>query len=235
MKIKNTIITALTVLILLIAVAVVLFNVFDIHLNVMTYHKQTDGEYTFTFKGSFGTVRKLKISKDSKKLCTLPFNAKSDIFSDSYAIKWDDINFDDIQDVMLTCALDEDGDVHYTAFIYDKSQDTFVYKEALKDLPNPVIDSEKKAIFTQHKEKTFVEDPKPNTPDNYEEKNVITKYEYLNGEPTATEERAITFYSETYYYCYSIYKYNEKYGRLTYSDEKWFHPDKLVEYPLSWD
>ena len=235
MKLKNFIISALTVILLLTSITIVIFKVFDIHLNLITHHKLTDGEYTFSFKGSFKNVRVVKISKDSKKISSLPFNASADIFSDSYSIKWDDVNFDNIEDPILVCATDDDGDLHYTAYIFNKDSNTFSYYEALSDLPNLTIDSEQKALFTSQTQKTFVEESKPNTPDKYELKKAITRYGYLNGVPTALEERALTFYSETYYYCYSVYKYNEKYGELTYSDEKWFHPDKLENYPLSWD
>ncbi len=235
MKIKNAIITTLTVIILLITVSILLFNILDIQLNFMTYHKAVDGEYTLSFKGSFGNVRKVKISKNSKKLCSLPFNASADIFSDSYEIRWDDVNFDGEQDLLLVCAIDEDGDVHYTALLSDSSENTFIYNESLSDLPNLTLDPESKTLFTSYTEKTFTEEQKPNTPDKYAEKKAIRKYEYLNGEPTATEERAITFYSETDYYCYSIYEYDEKHKELTYRDEKWFSRDKLSSYPLSWD
>lgn len=235
MKLKNTIITALTVIFVIISLSLILSKAFDININFINHHKITDGEYTFTFKGTFKTVRAVKISKDSKKLCSLPFNATSDIFSDDYSIKWDDVNFDGVSDPILICATDDDGDVHYTAFINDQSNNTFIYYEALADLPNLKLDSEIKALFTSYTLKNFVEDPKPNTPDNYELKTAIARYEYLNGVPVAMEERATTFYSETYYYCYSVYKYNEKYGKLTYSDEQWFSPDKLDEHPLNWD
>ena len=199
MKTKNNVITALTVILLIIALTVVIFKAFDIHLDIVTYHKANDGEYTFTFKGAFKNVRKVKISKNSKKICSLPFNAKSDVFSDGYKIKWEDVNFDGATDLLLISAIDDDKDIHYTAYISDNANNTFIYKEALADLPNVTVDTEKKMLFTSHTSKTFIEDPEPNTPDNYEEKKAITKYEYKNGEPLATEERAITFYSETYY------------------------------------
>ncbi len=236
MKRKNIIITAITVLLIVIALTILIVRSLGLHFNVITYHTERDGDYAFSFKGSQKTVREVVIKKNSKKLCTLPFNAASSVFSDDYTARWEDINFDGVDDVLLVSAIDaDDNDIHYTAFIYDSSANTFIAKDALADLPNIKIDTDAKCLYTSYTYKELLEDPAPNTPESYERKQAIVRYEYKDGEPIAMEERAITFYSDTYYYCYSIYKYSEKYGELTYFDEKWFHPDKLADYPLSFD
>ena len=235
MKIKNLIITSLTVFFIVLALAITLIKVTDFKFDIITHHTENDGEYTFVFKGSFNNVRKLTIKKDSKNICTLPFYSDGDIFDDSYSVDWKDINFDSYDDVILLCGRDEDGDLHYTAYIYDSESGKFISKDALMDLPNLTVDNEAKCLYTSYTTKTYIEDPTPNAPDNYEERRAIAKYEYIDGEPVNTTEKAITFYSETYYYCYSVYEYSEKYGKLTYSDEKWFAPKDIDKYPLSWD
>ena len=235
MKTKNIIITSLTVFILLLTIAIVLIRVYDIHFNFTTYHSVNDSDYTFSFKGSFGKVRAVKIEKNSKKLCTLPFNASPDIFDDSYSAKWRDINFDGEEDLAFINSKDDDGDIHYIAYIYDPSENEFVYTEALSDLPNFTVDHENKSIYTSYKSKTYIEDPTPNSPEKYEQKTAIGKFELVNGNIINTAERAITFYSENDICCFSIYEYNEKYGKLTYVDEKWFSLDNVDKYPLSWD
>ena len=74
-----------------------------------------------------------------------------------------------------------------------------------------------------------------NSPEVYIRKHSITKYAFLNGEFTALEERAILYYAENDYYCYSVYEYDEEYGGFKYVDEKWFDPEDIDKYHLSWD
>lgn len=233
MKTKNLIITIITVLCLVLCVTILVLRANDVHFNFVTYHSVSDGEYKFSFKGSSDTVRKVKIEKNSKKLCTLPFNASPDIFTDDYSVMWEDVNFDGTDDLLLVFSIDEDNDKHYTAFL--AQSDEFVVSDALTDLTNIVVDKEAKCLITSYYSKTYLEEPRPNVPEKYEERNAISKYELVNGVLINTEERAVTFYSENDIYCYSIYKYSEKYGKLTYFDEKWFYEKDLEKYTLSWD
>ena len=220
---------------LLIAVATIFLLIIAASLlNIKTYHSFDQEDYSFKFKGSLTTVRKVIIYKDSKKAASLPFKAESDIFKasdDGYSAILKDANGDGETDLILPCEYDDDGDVHYT--IYLSSDTSFVYDELLSDMSNVTLDGE--FILTEETVKETEIEENANSPEIYVTKHSITRYGFTNGAVVALEERAIIYYSENDYYCYSVYAHDDEYGGLKYVDEKWFDPEDLGKYPLGWD
>lgn len=233
---KKLLLVIACIICFVISATIVIMNVFDIHLNVITYHSLEQDGYSFTFKGSSGEVRKVVIKKDSKKLGAFPFNSASDVFDTDkgYSAEFIDVNFDGVADLSLPCAIDADGDVHSSIFLIDGSG-KITYNEKLSDLSNVKLDPEKKLIFTEFTSKEVTEEASTNNPEFYETRHVIQKHAFIDGEFITLEERAINYYAENDYYCYSVYEYDKDYGGLKYVDEKWFDPDKLDNYPLNWD
>ena len=220
----------------IISATIVIINVFDIHFNIITYHSFEQDGYSFALKGSSGEVRKVVIKKDSKRLGAFPFSSTSDVFKTDkgYSAEFADVNFDGIADLLLPCAFDTDGDVHHSVFLIGDSG-RITYSEKLSDLSNLKLDADNKLIFTEYTSKEVLEEGNANNPEMYETKHVIQKHSFFNGEFITLEERAINYYAENDFYCYSVYEYDESYGGLKYVDEKWFDPDKLDNYPLNWD
>ncbi|MBQ7384591.1 MAG: hypothetical protein IJV72_07370 [Clostridia bacterium] len=222
------------------AVAVILLSfitikAFDIHFNVITYHSFEQDGYSFKFKGSANTVRKVIIKKDSKKVGSLPFDATSELFADEeleYSARLEDADGDGDNDIILPCAFDEDNDIHYTVYLTNVDG-KLEHNENTKDLPNLSIDGEH--LFTEQTTKEILLEKNTNSPEIYIRKHSITKYAFLDGECTALEERAIIYYAENDYYCYSVYAYDEEYGGLKYVDEKWFEPEDIDKYQLGWE
>lgn len=232
---KKRIIQAICALALLIFLSFIFVKIFDIHFNIITYHSFEQDGYFFKFKGSENTVRKVIIKKDSKKVGSLPFDAASSVFEagkSKYRATFEDANGDGNVDILLPCAFDEDTDVHYTVYIAN-GNGTLEYDERMKDLPNLSIDGEH--LLTEQTAKEILVEENTNSPEIYIRKHIITKHAFLNGEFTAIEERAILYYAENDYYCYSVYVYDEEYGELKYVDEKWFDPEEIDKYPLKWD
>ena len=233
---KNINLSVLCAIIAVCTVAIFIINVFDIKFNVVSYHTFEQDGYSFTFKGSFDTVRRLVIKKDSKKLCSLPFDAASDVFSNEFGFsaKFHDADKDGKQDLILPHAVDSDGDVHYTLFLAD-AEDGFVYNADLASLSNLSFDSSSALIFTEETTKEVLAEATKSSPEYYINRHSISKHSLENGHLTTLAERAITYYSENDYYCYSIYEHDEAFGGLKYVDEIWFEPSELGKYPLDWN
>ena len=219
-----------------ISATVVIVNLFDIHFNVITYHSFEQDGYSFTFKGSRGSVRKVIIKNDSRRIGAFPFNSSAELFKSEsdYSASFADINFDGTKDLLLTSAIDTDGDLHVSAFLLSPLG-KITYSDSLGDLSNLKLDPEQKLLFTEYTSKEVTEEATANNPELYEIKHVIQKHAFIEGELITLEERAINYYAENDYYCYSVYEYDKSYGGLKYVDEKWFDPDKLDNYPLNWD
>ncbi len=232
---KKRIIWAVCAAALLIFFSFVIIRAFDIHFNIITYHSFEQDGYSFKFKGSFDTVRKVVIKKDSKKIGSLPFDAASSVFEENeseYSARLEDINGDGNEDIILPCLFDSDGDIHYTVYLSGDGG-KLAYHEELKDLPNLTIDNE--LILTEETTRETLLEGTSNSPEIYIVTHRITKLSFINGDFIALEERAVIYYSENDYYCYSIYAYDDNHGGLKYVDEKWFDPEDIDKYPLKWE
>ncbi len=232
---KKLLIIIVCIICFVITAAVLTVNIFDIHFNFITYHSFEQDGYSFAFKGSSNVVRKVIIKKDSKKLGSFPFDSSADVFKTEggYSAEFSDVNFDGVPDLMLPCAIDSDMDIHYSVFLSDGSEN-LIYDEKMMDLPNVKFDSEQKLIFTEQTFKEILEEGTATTPEFYVRRHVIAKHAFIDGNFITLAEKAIVYYSENDYCCYSVYEYDESYGGLKYVDEKWFDPEKLDEYPLEW-
>lgn len=236
MKKKNTILIVLCTITAICTLAIFIINVFDIKFNVVNYHSFDQDEYSFTFKGSFNTVRKVVVKKNSKKLSALPFDSSSEIFDNElgYSAKFLDVNNDSSDDLLLPSAIDNDGDIHYSVFLADANEG-FCFNEDLKDMSNISLDEDTGLILTEDTTKEILAEGTKSSPEFYILRHKIAKHKFDGGKLITLEERSITYYSENDYYCYSVYKYDDDFGGLKYQNEKWFEPDELKNYPLNWD
>ncbi|MBQ8140339.1 MAG: hypothetical protein IJ038_01440 [Clostridia bacterium] len=222
----------------LLVIAIILFavRIFDIHFNFITYHSFEQDGYSFEFKGSSDTVRKVKVKLNGKKLCSLPFDSSSEIFSNEfgYSAKFEDINFDGIDDLLLPCAVDADGDIHSSVFLANEDG-AFDYDEALASLSNLSSDADISELYTEETSKEILAEGTESSPEFYVITHKISRHSFIEGKLVTLEERSIVYYSENDYYCYSVYEYDEEYGELKYVDDKWFEPNELEKYELTWD
>ena len=233
---KNIILIILCAIVAFCTLSVFIINVFDIKFNFVTYHSFEQDGYLFSFKGSHDTVRKMIIKKDSKKLCSLPFDSTSEIFENEFGFSaiFSDLNQDSKDDIILPCALDSDGDIHYSAFLADSS-DSFISVEGMNSLSNISIDEENGYVLTNEITKEILAEGTDTSPEFYVLRHSIARHGFENGKFITLEERAVTYYSENDYYCYSIYEHDEAFGGLKYVDEIWFEPSELGKYPLDWN
>ncbi len=233
MKKKSSLITLLTVAIIALAVLILFMNILDIHFNLITYHTSEQNGYTVSFKGSFKTVRRATVKKDGSSLGTLKLNADANVYSDSSAaVLFLDVNADETADILLPTAVDEDGDVHYSAFLAENGK---FAKECVTDsLIDPTV-GEDGLIYTDEEKRIQISPETSKSPESYEIYHTIARHGFIDGAFVTLETRSIIYYSENDYCCYSVYAYDEEFGELTYIDEKWFEPSEAESYPLNWD
>ena len=213
---------------LLLSLAALIFN------PISYYGFEEDG-YSFNYRGSFGTARRVVIKNDGEKISTVHIKSDADMFDslESLTAIIADLDGDADEDILLPTAHDDEDDVICSVFLFD-GEEFDVYEDAA--LANPELDSESGIIFTEETVRVVIQEATKNSPEFYELTEKITKHTFdADGKLIALEERAIIYYSESDYYCYSIYEYNEETKDLAYVDEIWFDPIKLDQYPLTWD
>lgn len=235
-KNKNVILIILYSITAFCILGMLIINIFNIKFNIISYHSFEKDGYSFNFKGSFNTVRKVIIKEDSKRLCALPYSASTDIFESEFGFsaKFVDANNDSISDLILPNSIDEDGDIHYSLYLGDK-ENGFAFSEDLADLSNISIEEETGLILTEETSKEILAEGTKSSPEFYVLRHEITRCTIDDGKLLKLETRAIIYYSENDYYCYSVYKHDDDFGGLKYQDEKWFDPEELENYPLNWD
>lgn len=233
MKAKKALLCILTVIIMLVGAYLIARNIFgfELHFNIIKYHEESVSDYTLKYYGSFGEIRKIKIYKDGKKVCRADFDSSTDFFDNSDARPQPvDLNSDGCDDLLVPFLLDIYDDIHYAAFICVGTD--LAPSEVLSDICNVKTESGTGIVSSEKTEKFYTEKPTENNPEVYEEKHSITEYRWTDGEFLAWSERAVTYYSETDYCCYSVREYDAEYGGLKYVSDKWFEPADMDKYPL---
>jgi len=172
------------------------------------------------------------VKKDGSRVGSLKLSADAETYSDSAKILLLDVNADSETDILLPFALDEDGDVHYTAFTAENGK--FKSADGITDLADPSV-GEDGLIYTDEERRVQISPETSKSPETYETYHTIAKHGFIDGALVTLETRSIIYYSENDYCCYSVYVYDEDFKELTYFDEKWFDPSALEEYPLGWD
>ncbi len=226
MKKKNIALIVLCILILLpLLFLVVDFGSFNFSLNFQKYHSFEQENLTFDFYGSFGTVRKLKVSEEGSKLCSLKISANSDIFDqDEPAVTLCDINMDGMSDLLVLSAIDDDdSDAHRALFV--RKDDTFHRAQDI-DVVNAEVSEGmligEERIF-EHTAQTVEEHDVP-----YLISLVRTEYEYFDGGVIPARATELTYYSETQIYCLATWEYSDEYDELMSVDEDWLYPSQLA-------
>lgn len=213
-----------------IIVAALLFALLALIFSPVSYYELEQDGYTFVYKGSFGMARKLIIKNGAEKICAVNISSDSDIFDsiDNFSVIIESLEGDDNKDFLIPTAHEEDGDIIYSAILFDGNKSDAY-------LANPTFESELGVIYTTETDKKIIEEGTKTSPEIYELTKKIAKHS-LSGDTIITlEERAITYYAENDVYCYSIYQHSERTNALACVDEIWFDPIKLSEYPLDWD
>ena len=224
---KKKLITVIICILIVALLTLILIN----RTNIISHHTCDAEGYSFSFKGSFYSVKKVVIKSEELGRISLPFEASTDIFdSDDFNITFTDINADGAKDILIPC-LYEGEDTFFS--IFTAKDGSFVYNEALRSLP--FKSSSEGIIYSEYTQKEIIAEATENSPEDYILTHAIERHVLRDEKLITLERRAIIYYSESNYYCYSIYTYDPEYDELTYSDEKWFSREDVDKYPLNWD
>lgn len=225
---KKKLITLILCILIVTLIALILIN----RANIITHYTCDAEGYSFTFKGSFNSVKRVIIKSEGSDKLSLPFEASKDLFEENdFNVSFKDINNDGAKDILIPCLYEEDGDILFS--IFTAKNGSFVYSEALRALP--FKSCSEGIIYSEYTHKEIISEAAENTPEDYELTHAIERHVLTGDKFITLERRAIIYYSESDYYCYSIYTYDIEYDELTYSDEKWFSSEELDKYPLNWD
>ena len=187
------------------------------------------------FYGSGGEVRKVKI-KDTATGKT----SKADYFADNGVfasgkdlLVFEDINFDGTRDLLILCADDADGDVHYAAYIYENGKYIATPNgagEKVACLTNYTVNWEKQAVISEKTEILTEIATNMNAELDFERRSARVEYRWIDGKLTAVREQRISYYFIDEICAYSIYEYNVEAGELVIKSENWFEPEMLDGY-----
>lgn len=224
---KKKLITLIGCIIIIALLTLILIN----RTNIISHYTCDTESYSFSFKGSFNSVRKVVIKSEELGRISLPFEASPDIFdSDDFNITFTDINADGANDILIPC-LYEGEDIFFS--IFPAKDGSYVYNEALRSLP--FKSSSEGIIYSEYTQKEIITEATENSPEDYILTHAIERHVLRDAKFITLEKRAIIYYSESDYYCYSVYTYDPEYDELIYSDEKWFSREDLDKYPLNWN
>jgi len=231
-KTKNHIFTAVTIVLIALAILIFLFLLFGWQINYKTHATASTDGITVSLKGNGRQIRRVIIERDGAKKLSLPFSADLSVAdaSETPLFLLQDANFDNHADLLILSAADTDGDIHRTVLFYDSTEETFTADENPIVLVNAIFEAD--VIRTSGKFRKEYAKASDNTPPVYEERDERAIYTMINGILTRTEERAITYYSESDIYCYSVYSYDKELGELSYVDEQWFEETERAKYKL---
>ena len=231
---KTTTSKAFTIFLSAVALALLL-SLAALIFNPISYHKFEEEGYSFNYKGSFGTVRRVVIKSGDEKIASVNLRSDADIFStiENFSAVFEDLNADGKRDILLPTAHEDDGDVIYSLILSEG--DSFVAYSGERTFSNVSFFKHGDHICAEESSKEIIAEKTASSPEFFIRTRKISKLIFVGGEVISLEERASIYYSETDYCCYSIYEYDEAEKALVYVDEIWFDPADIDKYPLKFN
>ena len=224
MKLKKIILIVIACVAVLIALCAILKP--DISLSVIKYHTEEHGDTVFSFYGSFGRVKKIKVVEGGEKLRSISLDIDADALKAEgiSAVETCDVNADGSDDILILTHVDDEGDGHRRLFL--RSGDDF---EIVGDtdivnyrMENGVLVSEDSRL--KYLAKTVEEYTVP-----FERSVTREEYSYLDGYMTLIRRFSVSYYSESDIYCVGLFEYDSAVGDIVYTDEKWLSPEEYAE------
>lgn len=231
MKIKNIIINVLIALFILISLFILVVRIADIKFNPISHHSAQIDEYTIKFKGDLKKANIASIYKDDKKICNINVSIPKSFFDEYKDILLNDLNFDGKKDLLIPHSTDLNGDAIYSVYI-NNNEGKFEASESLRGIANIEIDNNSERLISKKFVREEIAPAQKGVPAVNKDSQILSIYIFENSNATEVERKAITYYSETNYYCYSHYIYNEENNELECKIEDWFEPSEISKYIL---
>ncbi len=189
----------------------------DFSLNFQKYHSYSADGLTFDFYGSFGNVRKLKVSDDGGKLCSLEISADANVYgSGENAVELCDVNSDGKHDLLVLRSIDEDGDVHRSLFLYSSSDYRY-----MSDVDAVNFREDGGSLICEERTFKYLAQTVEEYTVPYERSWVSTEYKYSDGSVIPNRTYKLSYYSETQIYCFSEWQYDADLCEQVSVSEDW--------------
>ena len=195
----------------------------NINVNIIKYHSATADGKDFSFYGSFGTVGKVTVRENGKKVCSLKISADADVYSSSTAVELCDLNADGKKDILIAYSTDNDGDVHRKLFLATQRGYSLV------DSVDAVNFSEKNStIISEEKQIVYLAPQVEEYTVPYEKYVSRTVYEYYDGTVIPSSMLKVSYYSESDVYCVGKWEYYAELEELIPVSEDWLSPSEYL-------
>ena len=230
------IITWAAIIICVIACAfIIITDSFGIEINIIKHHDTQLNGLTLKFYGDLKEIKLLKVYDGSTRRATLKISVDKAILEEAHTFQpyLDDLNGDGHLDLIVPHSKDDNQDFRYAAFLWDRNSSMFTDSGALNDIANISLNTDTGTITSTMLIRTLIAEEQPNLPEIYETRKVLTEYKMIDDYFVAYREVALTYYSETDIYCYSIYDYDPELEKLVYTDEQWISAEKAQNITLS--
>ncbi len=187
----------------------------------LLWHTELEG-LTYSVRGTDGRARQLSVKRGGEVLWTTSVKADQDLGNTNgrFGLTVTDLNFDGLPDLVIAIRAEEEC-IYSRCFLRDGDDVSFTENKALAALANVKADANLQAVFgytTTREEKDGAKTLHDRT----------TKYVWHEGELVPEMYAAVTYYSETDMYCYSVALYDpaaEDYGSPS---EKWMTPEQYA-------
>lgn len=196
------------------------------------YEEEQNG-LSYCVRGFSGKPQHLVIKQNDKILLSVSIESDATVrnLDEKYGLLLTDLNFDGKTDVLLPVHR-ADECVEYVVFLQSANGEAFEKSEELSGLCNLRADPDRQAVFAFSHTYT-TEEAYGDTPSVSVSTDRATKYVWKNGTPEPEMYVAITYYSETGLYCYSVAYYDSLRKKFGDSDDVWLKPEEYAAKDMS--
>lgn len=188
-------------------------------------HQTTDGDLTYTLRGSGDRVEQITVTRDGKRVATYQKRGlPAAECGENYGFRLTDLNFDRKGDMQLLILREDGGDI-YATYLWDEEKGEHVYSNALSSLRDMGMIASLEAITAREFEIT-IDPATDDTPDFEIRREAFVIYRWENGNLTPVHRKELTYYEESDIYCYLIQERNEQ-GEWDTVRESWITADRF--------
>ena len=198
----------------------------------LLYQKEI-GEWSYCVRGSNSRARRIVVKKGDDVLWSMDVNVDKNVgnLNGTYGFAAEDMNFDGIVDLRIATSMSGEC-ASYLCFLGKENGYSFERSDTLSGLCNIKIDTSLRSLFAFTSNFT-VEQGGINEPSHHVRCDKATKYVWEDGVLTPDMYAAITYYSETDTYCYSVAYYDEELQEFEDSYDKWLSHEEYDEVDMS--
>ena len=187
---------------------------------------------TYCVRGKRFRARQVVIKSGEEILWAERIRVAADVGSlrGSYGLEVLDLNLDGRQDLMIPDGVTGEC-LSYLCWLQTEDG-SYQKSEALSGLCNLAVDPELKAVFAFSHDYDYMEGGDDEAASSAS-RDITTKYVWKRGKLVPEMYAAITYYTPSNLYCFSVAYYDEASGSFSDPDDVWLTPDEYAEKDMS--